>query len=110
MSPLASSGLTFRRVLRTRYIDMSTFRDEVSALTLHSSKDLAVSSSLFYPYSEAKPITLGLGFVELFNSTRFCSHLCGHPRQVLPATVLHSTFRNIDISGGSARTFLCRLP
>ncbi len=43
---------------------------------LHSGKDLTVSSSPFYPYSEAGPTSLGVGPPSAFASGRFCSHLC----------------------------------
>lgn len=121
MSPPVCSELTFR------ISAASTFRpDKPETLLLHSSKGLAVSSSLFYPYREAGPTTLGWGPPSAFASGRFCSHLSRCRGQALPpdlhllimlevgildledrdATVLPP--RTKYPSAGSARTFLPR--
>jgi len=42
---------------------------------LHSSKGLAVSPPLCYPYGGVGPTSLGLGPPSAFASGRFCSHL-----------------------------------
>lgn len=60
----------------------------IGGTALHSGKDLAVSFSLFYPYSETKPTDLGLGLFGPLESNRFCSHLCIATDELALATLL----------------------
>ena len=62
---LSRPAITHR--LKRLFRDCFRNRDAV----LHSSKDLAVSSLLSYPYNRAKPTSLGLGFPRSFQIGTF---------------------------------------